>query len=538
MTDHRTAREITEPVGPDGEPLIHLLFDRRAAHGPDRIAVRDEHGEVTYARLAARSDRLAALLRKHCPEPGARIGLHLERGAHVVTAMLAVLKSGHTYVPLDPGYPAERLRFTARDACLSLILSDRPVPAEAGATPVLRLDVPLEPAPEPHRTPRPTVDPATPAYVIYTSGSTGLPKGVPVPHRNVIALIRACAHRYELRPDDVWTLFHSYSFDFSVWEIWGALLSGATLVVVPQAVAASPQATLDLLSREGVTVLNVVPSVFRYLTRVARTGRGAPPALRYVIFGGESVDVRDVRAWRAVFGRATRFVNTYGITETTVFVTSRPLTDEELDRAPDPSTDPDFALDLGEPLDGWELRVVGPDGADIRPGETGEIVVSGAGVAAGYLDRPELTAERFPELPAPGGGTKRSYRSGDLARLLPNGTYRYAGRVDDQVKINGFRIELGEIEARLSDAPAVRELVVVRTVTRLGEPALTAFYTAAPGDDLGTRLADHARRTLPAHMIPTRFVRLPELPVTPSGKTDRRALATLPIPNRTPPAGR
>ncbi|WP_371501217.1 amino acid adenylation domain-containing protein [Kitasatospora sp. NBC_00374] len=535
------------PADSPAGPLLHELFREQAARHPDRIAVRDTRQSLTYAQVDRRSDWLAAQLHSRCPQPGVLVGLHLERGADVVVAMLAVLKSGHTYVPLDPGYPVERLLFTARDARLGLVLSDQAVPAGLAELPVLRLDeltqpdgaVPAPPVPG-------TAD--APAYVIYTSGSTGRPKGVRVPHRNVAALVRACGRRYELRHDDVWTLFHSYSFDFSVWEIWGALLSGGTLIVVPHPTAASAQATLRLLTDEGVTVFNVVPSVFRHLTRAARRTGLVPSALRYVIFGGESVDIRDVRAWRAVAGRETRFVNTYGITETTVFVTYRLFTDEELDREPDAPDGSAFALDIGEPLDGWELRVVGEDGAPVAPGETGEILVAGSGVALGYLHRPELTAERFPLLPVPGGGTRRHYRSGDLARLLPDGMFCYAGRADDQVKVNGFRIELGEVEARLQDAPGVRELVVVRTVSRIGEPMLTAFYTtpdtAPPTAGLQgerehqERLTAHARRALPAHMVPGLWVHLAGLPVNPSGKTDRKALSAWPgQPPRPPSAG-
>ncbi|MEU6173290.1 amino acid adenylation domain-containing protein [Streptantibioticus parmotrematis] len=527
---------MTEPAQ-DGSLPLHDLFDRQALRHPDKVAVRDQHGELTYAQTAQQAEQLAALLRQSCPQPGARIGLHLRRGAQLIVAMLAVLRSGHTYVPLDPAYPARRLLFTAQDADLALVLSDQPLPAELTALPVLRLDAPAPPTAQTPAPARP-VDPGTPAYVIYTSGSTGRPKGVPVPHRNVAALIRACEPRCETGPEDVWTLFHSYAFDFSVWEIWGALLSGATLVVVPPEVAASPQATLDLLAREGVTVFNVVPSVFRHLARTAPSRRTAvPSALRYVIFGGESIDVRDIRDWRAVLGRGTRFVNTYGITESTVFVTLRPLTDEELDREPDTTGQAAFASDLGEPLDGWQLRVVDEHGADIQPGRTGEILVSGAGIATGYLDMPQLTAERFPLLPDADGTIRRHYRSGDLARLLPDGTYCYAGRADDQVKVNGHRIELGEVEARLREAPGIRDLAVVCALSRLGEPQLTAFYTPAdpsaadraptaqpPSPD---QLRSHARLVLPAHMVPTRFVPLPELPINPSGKTDRRALADL-----------
>ncbi|WP_328556881.1 MULTISPECIES: amino acid adenylation domain-containing protein [unclassified Streptomyces] len=514
-------------------PGIQDLFDAQAARTPDKEALRDVTGSLTYRQTARRADRLAALLHEMCPQPGARIGLHLDRGADVVVTMLAVLKSGHTYVPLDPAYPAERLQFMAEDADLELVVSDQEVPDALAGVAVLRLDdlpgedrnVPAAPLP---------VAPAQAAYVIYTSGSTGRPKGVLVPHGNVLALVRACRRHYVLDEDDVWTMFHSYSFDFSVWEIWGALLSGATLVIVPHAVAASPQATLDLLARERVTVMNVVPSVFRHLVRAARKGEAVPRSLRYVIFGGESIDVRDVRSWRELLGRDTRFVNTYGLTEATVFVTYRALTDRELDaEAPQEARPEPFTLDIGEPLDGWQVSVLGDDGRPVAVGETGEIHVSGDGVALGYLGRSELTAERFPTLTGPDGARRRHYRSGDLARLMPDGMYCYAGRADDQVKINGFRIELGEVESVLRDAPGVAELVVVKTMSRVGEAMMTAFYTARPGaGDLRDTLPAHARRALPGHMVPGRFTALAELPVNPSGKTDRKALAALPATTR------
>ncbi|MBT2382948.1 amino acid adenylation domain-containing protein [Streptomyces sp. ISL-11] len=507
--------------------LLHHLFDAQAARVPDRTALRDEHGSLTYAETARRAGRLAARLHALLPAGAGRVGLHLRRGTDTVVAMLAVLKSGHAYVPLDPAYPAERLEFMAGDAALSLVVSDRELPAGLAGLPVVRLDEP-DPVDLPDPAPATGTDPAAPAYVIYTSGSTGRPKGVQVPHRNVLALVRACDSRYALGADDVWTMFHSASFDFSVWEVWGALAHGATLVVVPEEAARSPRETLDLLVRERVTVFNVVPSVFRHLVRAVRPGTTPAPALRYVIFGGESIDVADVRAWRRAFGTDTRFVNTYGITEATVLVTSRPLTDAELDG--DPSTDAasGFALDLGEPLEGWELRVLDEDGEPVRPGGTGEIHVAGSGVALGYLGRPDLTAERFVERSVASGPPRRYYRSGDLARLLPGGVLCYAGRADDQVKINGFRIELGEVEAALRGLPGVRDLVVVKTVSRVGEPMMTACWTAAEGvdpDEAAARLRAAALARLPRHLVPGRFVRLPELPLGPSGKTDRRALA-------------
>ncbi|MFJ5677504.1 amino acid adenylation domain-containing protein [Streptomyces sp. NPDC093097] len=529
------------PVPPAPVLLPHL-FDAQAARVPDRTALRDAHGALTYAEAADRADRLAARLRALLPAGGGRIGLHLRRGADTVVAMLAVLKSGHAYVPLDPAYPAERLEFMARDAALSLVLSDGEVPSGLAELPVVRLDA-AEPSDPPAAVEVPGgpdaasatahPDPSSPAYVIYTSGSTGRPKGVVVPHRNVLALVRACDERFALGPDDVWTMFHSASFDFSVWEVWGALAHGATLVIVPEETARSPRSMLDLLVRERVTVLNVVPSVFRHLVRAVRPGVTPAPGLRYVVFGGESIDVADVRAWRRAFGTATRFVNTYGITEATVLVTTRPLTDAELDGDPGgaPSADAaaGFALDLGEPLAGCEMRVLDEDGEPVRePGQIGEIHVAGGGVALGYLGRPELTAERFVTRSVGGGPARRYYRSGDLARLLPGGMLCYAGRADDQVKINGFRIELGEVEAALRGLPGVRDLVVVRTVSRVGEPMMTACWTAAEGTDpeaTAAQLPEAARARLPRHLVPGRFTRLPELPLGPSGKTDRRALA-------------
>ncbi|MGW7002445.1 amino acid adenylation domain-containing protein [Streptomyces sp. NPDC054933] len=502
---------------------IHGLFDEQAARTPDRTALRDARESLTYAETRRRADALAARLHQHCPQPGARIGLRLDRGVQTVVAMLAVLKCGHAYVPLDPAYPADRLRFMAQDAAVSLVLTDRETAAEPADVPTLLLSVPSA---APARAPDPAVVPDAPAYLLYTSGSSGQPKGVLVPHRNVLALVRACGHRYQLTENDVWTAFHSYAFDLSVWEIWGALLTGGTLVLVPREVAASPRATLDLLIRERVTVFSVVPSVFRHLVRAAAARVGEGPAPRYVIFGGESIDVRDIRTWRRAFGSASRFVNTYGLTEATVFTTHRPLTDEELDGGPDPAGSVLLA-DIGEPLDGWRLAVLNEDGEPIRPGEIGEIHVAGDGLAVGYPYRPQLTADRFPLLSLGGRPAQRYHRTGDLARMRPDGSLCYAGRVADEVKTNGPRFGLGEVESVLRQAPGVRELVVVRTLSGVGEPMTTAFYTVRSSAqvDLGRRLSAHARVALPPHMVPRRFVRLPELPIDPSGRTDRTALA-------------
>jgi amino acid adenylation domain-containing protein len=500
---------------------LYQLFSHQAAKVAARDAVRDQRGSLTYAALASRADVLAAAIRARCPESGIRIGLHLGRTTDLVVAVLAVIATGHTYVPLDPAYPRERLEFMAHDSGLSVIISDRELPEGIGVASVLRLDR-VDWSRDVPAAPRIAADPERAAYVIYTSGSTGRPKGVAVRRRSVLAMVNAVCSRHRFDETDVWTLFHSHCFDFSVWEMWGALATGATLVVVPAEAAASPRASAELLVRERVTVMSIVPSVFRYLTAAARQLADRPVTVRRIIFGGESIDVADVRSWQEAVRADCEFINTYGITETTVFVTTRRLLPAELHSTGD---EREFATDLGEPLHGWELQVLDEHGAPVEPGVTGEIWVSGDGVAAGYLNRPYLTAERFRELALPGRPPRVYYRSGDLATRTTNNVYCYSGRADDQVKINGFRIELGEVEATLRKIPGIRDLAVVSTRSRIGGQMLAAFYVADVASP--PALPDLARRVLPTHMVPGRFVRLAELPRNASGKTDRRALAEL-----------
>ncbi|MGC3004480.1 amino acid adenylation domain-containing protein, partial [Streptomyces sp. G35A] len=319
--------------------------------------------------------------------------------------------------------------------------------------------------------------PSDTAYIIHTSGSTGRPKGVPVPHANVVRLFTAAAEHFGFGADDVWTLFHSYAFDFSVWEIWGALLHGGRVVVVPYAVSRSPRDFLDLLRREGVTVLNQTPSAFEQLIDADLEGDGGAGALRYVVFGGEALRPERLRPWADRYGLDRPvLVNMYGITETTVHVTHHRVTRADLD-------DPRRAGVIGRPLADLRVHLLDAQGRPVPPGATGEMYVSGAGVAAGYLNRPELTAERFLDDPYGLPGT-RMYRSGDLARRRADGTLDYLGRADAQVQIRGFRVEPGEIEAVLATHPGVsRAAVVVRRAAN-GAQQLVAYTVPAggPGD--------------------------------------------------------
>ncbi|MGV9856015.1 amino acid adenylation domain-containing protein, partial [Streptomyces sp. NPDC003442] len=361
--------------------------------------------------------------------------------------------------------------------------------------------------------------PEAAAYIIYTSGSTGRPKGVVVPHGNVVRLFEATDRWFGFGPDDVWTLFHSFAFDFSVWELWGALLRGGRLVVVPFEVSRSPGEFLRLLADEGVTVLNQTPSAFYQLMQADREApdMGARLGLRWVVFGGEALDVWRLEEWFDRHGDSGPvLVNMYGITETTVHVSYAAL-DSRI-----ATSGAGSVIGVGIP----DLRVYVLDGG-LRPvpaGVAGEMYVGGAGVARGYWDRPGLTAGRFVADPFGPAGS-RMYRTGDVARWTDQGVLEFVGRADDQVKVRGFRIELGEIESVLGECPGVGQAVVVVREDRPGDKRLVAYVVPDAGTEVAARdLRAHASGMLPDHMVPSAFVVLERLPLTVNGKLDRKAL--------------
>ncbi|NSX13681.1 amino acid adenylation domain-containing protein [Cupriavidus taiwanensis] len=498
----------------------HRRIQRHAEQRPHAIALR--HGDTTlsYGELERRANRLAHRLIALGVGPEVRVGIAMERSPEMIVGLLAILKAGGAYVPFDPAYPAERLAYLFDDSGIAALLTQpalRGLLPRRDGLPVLEIEAQDDGGAWPEPAPAVDVRPEHLAYVIYTSGSTGRPKGAQLQHGNLSRLLAATQHWFGFGPADVWTLFHSYAFDFSVWEIFGALCHGGQLVIVPFHVSRAPQEFIALLQRERVTVLNQTPSAFRALLAQPEL-YGTPLTLRYVIFGGEALDPQALRLWIDHFGDASpQLVNMYGITETTVHVTYRPITRADLDpssRARSP---------IGERIPDLGVRVLDPGLNPVPPGVAGELYIAGDGLARGYLNRPGLTAERFVPDPFAGDGA-RLYRTGDLARWLPDGELEYLGRIDQQLKIRGFRIEPGEIEARILAQPGVANATVIAAEGPSGA-RLVAYVVPAAGATLeGATLRTTLAAELPDYMVPAAFVVLDSLPLTPNGKLDRRAL--------------
>ncbi|WP_447739002.1 non-ribosomal peptide synthase/polyketide synthase [Pseudomonas laurentiana] len=507
---------------------IHQLIEAQVQAAPDAPALAFAEQTMSYAELNSRANRVAYKLRELGVGPDVLVGIALERGLEMVVGLLAILKAGGAYVPLDPGYPQERLAYMFADSGIGLLLTEAhlaaalPVPAH-----VQCLDIVADTFAG-YSTANPNVEVAADnlAYVIYTSGSTGKPKGTLLAHRNVVRLFAATHDGFGFDASDVWTVFHSYAFDFSVWELFGALVYGGKAVIVAKDVARSFEAFHALLVRERVTVLNQTPSAFKQLMPIAceRAKAGQPLALRYVVFGGEALEVASLKPWFEVFGdNQPRLINMYGITETTVHVTYRPITLEDLHKG---ATSP-----IGEVIADLSWYVLDAALNPVVPGGHGELVIAEAGLARGYFGRAGLTAERFvPDPFAAQGG--RLYRSGDLACYRTDGVIEYMGRIDHQVKIRGFRIELGEIEACLLGQQAVRQVAVLAQDGPSGQqlvgyvvPAdVAALASAESQAALRETLRGALKADLPDYMVPAHLLLLEALPLTANGKLDRKAL--------------
>ncbi|KAG0293381.1 hypothetical protein BGZ96_002907 [Linnemannia gamsii] len=496
---------------------IHQLFEEQVECTPHATALVYEDQVLSYAELNAHANRLAHQLIELGVQPDARVAICVERSPAMVIGLLAILKAGGAYVPLDPVYPGERLMHILADAAPSILLADAAGRAALGETALASLTV-LDPNRlSESATSNPHISALTPhhlAYIIYTSGSTGKPKGVMIEHTQITRLFDATEAWYHFDQNDTWCLFHSFAFDVSVWELWGALRHGGKLVLVPHFITRSPQEFYRLVCEQGVTVLNQTPSAFKPLIS-SQAQSELRDRLRYVIFAGEALEPTVLQEWYATRSDdSPQLLNMYGTTETTVHATYRPMRQQDSKQSGSP---------VGVRIPDLKIYLLDAYGQPVPLGVIGELYIGGAGVARGYLNRPELTAERFLSDPFCEREDARMYKTGDLARYLPDGNLEFLGRNDDQVKIRGFRIELGEIEARLIEHSEVREATVL-ALGEGGDKRLIAYVVAEPDEQLARRLREHLAAKLPEYMMPAAFVRLDALPLTPNGKLDRRAL--------------
>ncbi|NQZ08155.1 MAG: amino acid adenylation domain-containing protein [Algicola sp.] len=508
---------------------IHQLFEQQVAQHPDNIAVTFSSQQLSYRQLNEKANQLAYYLIDQGVKPDTLVGLCVKRSTDMIVAILAILKAGGAYVPLDPNYPNSRLTHMISDSGIKLLLCHESLQLSAGTClddeefQQTLLAYPTHNLPD-----NAFHTPDNLAYVIYTSGSTGKPKGVMVEHHNVVRLLKATQREFNFAEQDVWTLFHSYAFDFSVWEIWGALAHGGRLVIVPSEIARAPDDFYQLLIAEKVTVLNQTPSAFGQLNAIdalhANQDQQPSLSLRVVVFGGEALDLAQLSGWVERHGdNIPQLVNMYGITETTVHVTYRRIRSADIVR--------NKGSLIGRPIGDLTLYLLDERLMPVPIGVCGEMFVGGQGVTRGYLNQPQLTASRFIDNPFANDKSpaERLYRTGDLARYQPDGEIEYLGRIDDQVKIRGFRIELGEIQQQLSQLPNVESSLILAQTSdlddKVGQRYLVAYVVTKQEDgQLAANLRSGLQAILPNHMVPSFFVSVDGWPLTTNGKIDIKAL--------------
>lgn len=501
---------------------LHQIFEAQVMQHPDAVAVRCGEANLTYQELNGQANQLAHHLRQLDVGPEVLVGLHIDRSIEAIIGMLAILKAGGAYVPLDPAYPSERLAYMLQDTQLSVLITHSQVastlPDQPGKTVFLDRDAATI-GRQPAHNPDSGVAPDNLMYVIYTSGSTGKPKGIMVSHANVARLFPASQPYLHFDKTDTWTLFHSYSFGFSVWEIWGALYHGGRLVVVPPAVSQSPGDFYELVCREQITVLSQTPSAFSlFLLADEALHQTTEWRLRYIVFSGEPLEPALLAPWFERHGDdQPQLINMYAITETAGEITYRRLLADDATQA--------SRSNIGVPLPDVQIHLLDEQQQPVPVGEVGEMYIGSPAVARGYLNLPELTAEKFLPDPFRQDHQARLYKTGDRARQLPNGELEFVGRVDDQVKIRGYRVEPSEITGILTRHAAIQEAVVVAQ-SETHQTRLVAYVVprAENGPLTTTELQQYLKNELPDYMIPNVFVKLDRLPRSPNGKLDRHQL--------------
>jgi len=461
------------------------------------------NNQIAYRELNEKSNRLSQWLKEKGVGPDTIVGIKVKRSVEMIIAFLGILKAGGAYLPIDEEYPRERIDYMLKDSGTAIFLTAGDVGPKH-----------LQSLTNANTSPPGNTYAHNLAYVIYTSGTTGRPKGVLIEHRNVIQLLFNDAFQFDFGKNDTWTMFHSYCFDFSVWEMYGALLYGGKLVVVPKITAQDPERFLMLLRTQSVTVLNMTPSAFYLLADEELKRKKSPLALKYIIFGGEALNPGKLKEWKNSYP-GIKLINMFGITETTVHVTYKEITAREIQLA---------VSNIGKSIPTLAAYVSDSRMNLVPIGVPGELSVGGDGVCRGYLNRPQLTREKFIDT-APFLKRKKIYRSGDLVKLLDNGEMVYLGRIDTQVKIRGHRIELAEIENQLTKFDTVKEAVVIDRQDKNGDKYLCAYVVHSPQQpNISEELKAYLVNKLPGYMIPLFFVILDKIPLTHNGKVDRKSL--------------
>lgn len=506
------------------EPTVHAGFEKQVMISPQAVAVVCGDESVTYDELNKQSNMLAHYLQKQGVKQETLVGLLLNRSIELITAILGIVKAGGAYVPIDPETPEERISYILEDSKVPILLTETSLLQERDMS--FDKITTICPDKESKKIQCESESPLTiehspeqAIYVIYTSGSTGKPKGCVITHRNVMRLFTSTEHWFGFNTEDVWTLFHSQAFDFSVWEIWGSLLYGGRLVVVPHFISRDPAEFYDLILREQVTVLNQTPSAFHLLDKVVENSNKGTGSLRLVIFGGEALDPGSLIPWFDRHGdKKPQLINMFGITETTVHVTYRPVTNKDAIETGNSSL-------IGVPIPDLNLRILDRYGHLTPVGVPGELHVGGEGLAREYLNRPELTGERFIKDPFSSDFDARLYRTGDLVRRRDDGDLEYLGRIDNQVKIRGFRIELGEIESALMRHSAIKQAVVLARDEEDESKRLIGYITGT-NEETPTQeeLFIFLSEWLPGYMVPAVIISLSEFPLTANGKINIRLL--------------
>ncbi|HUY12295.1 MAG TPA: amino acid adenylation domain-containing protein [Terriglobia bacterium] len=510
--------QVDRPAG----ATVHGLVEQQAKRTPEAPAVEQCGRRMSFGDLDARANQLAHFLIKAGVKPDEPVGVSMERSPEMAVALLGTLKAGGACLPLDPGYPRERLEFMCLDAKVRILIT------QPGLVPELTDLVPqkvlLTPglkslAEESSAKPALEVSPEHLAYVIYTSGSTGTPRGVELPHRGIANHQLAAMALYSLRPEDRVLQFSSISFDIAIEEMFPTWSAGGCVVLRDPALELQAKGFMRWLRHQGITVVDL-PTAFwhEWVHQLAELRKPLPETLRLVIVGGEKASASAYAAWKGLAGRHVRWINTYGPTEASVIATA-------YDPEADPGREIPSELPVGRPVENVKAYILDSELEPVAVGATGELHIGGWGLARGYLNRPELTAEKFISDPFSLEPGARLYKTGDLACFGADGNILFHGRRDDQIKINGFRVELGEIESALSACPGIDEVAVIVREDTPGHRRLAAYFVAGRSHPPATStIRDYLRAKLPEYMVPAHFVSLPSLPVTPNGKVDRRAL--------------